>query len=267
MIIAVPTPLHFKFVSEAINQGKHVLCEVPLTPDIADTQKLRDKAEEAELVLMPDLNFRFAPCYARAKTLITQGAIGKPVAITFSESIAAKDLEAQWPAGSWAWNTERSGGYPDFTLSQWGIDLIRWLVGGDVYKAEWMSNYAPLEGFGVFTGYNTAGILKFSGGAIGILHYSSTVICGEGTSRLDVFGNNTKSIRVNWNSSLTFTESETEKKIWSFEADAKGPRAWGHQQIDQHFINCILRGEKPSATIDDAIKAQNIACKIVENNT
>jgi predicted dehydrogenase len=267
LIISVPTPFHYNLSSKAIAHGKHVMCEIPLTPDIADAYTLKDQAKKAGVILMPDLNFHFVPNYVKAKELIDQGAIGEPIALTFSESIAAKDMQAQWPAGSWAWNAEKSGGYPDFTLSQWGIDLIRWLVGREIEEVEWMCNYAPLEGFGKFTGYNTAGIVRFSNEAVGVLHYSSTVARGEGASRLEVFGSNTKAIRANWNNSLTLTaENETEKKTWSFDAEAKGTKSWGHRQIDQHFVNCVLRKEKPVVTVDDAVKVQSIANKMVRNN-
>lgn len=263
LIIAVPTPFHYRLAAEALANGKPVLCEIPLTPNVAEAYELKDQAVKAGVMLMPDLNFHFVPNYVKAKELIVQGAIGEPIALAYSESIAAKDMEAQWPAGSWAWNAERSGGYPDFTLSQWGIDLIRWLVGKEIDEVEWMCNYAPLEGFGKFTGYNTVGIVRFSNGAVGALHLSSTVVRGEGTSRLEVFGNNTEAIRANGNNSLMLTaENDIEKKSWSF--DARGTRAWGHRQIDQHFINCILHKEKPAVTIDDAIKVQSIASKMVK---
>jgi hypothetical protein len=49
--------------------------------------------------------------------LIDARKIGKPLAVWFREFIAAKDLPMQWPANSSAWNIEKSGGYPDFTLS------------------------------------------------------------------------------------------------------------------------------------------------------
>jgi predicted dehydrogenase len=66
---------------------------------------------------MPVLNFWFTPNYVKAKELIDAGKIGKPLAVWFRELIAAKDLPMEWPANSWAWNIEKSVGYPDFTLS------------------------------------------------------------------------------------------------------------------------------------------------------
>ncbi len=171
VVVAVPTPFHYELVSEAIASGKHVLCEMPLTPTVVESEKLGEKAKKAGVLLMPDLNFRFTPNYVKAKELIKQSAIGKPLAVTFSEFIPAKDLAVQWPSNSWAWNIEKSGGYPDFTLSVWSIDLVQWLLESDIEDTQWISNYSPLSGIDNFIGYNTIGLIRFSSGAVGVLHY------------------------------------------------------------------------------------------------
>jgi predicted dehydrogenase len=47
--------------------------------------------------------------------------------------------------------------------------------------------------------------------------------------------------------------------------DVKGTRVWGHRQLDEHFIDCILHEKKPQVTVEDAIKAVEVALKIVKN--
>jgi predicted dehydrogenase len=89
---------------------------MPLAPRVSEAKKLGEEAERAEVTLMPVLNFRFTPNYVKAKELIDAGKIGKPLAVWFREFIAAKDLAMRWPANLWAWNIEKSGGYPDFRL-------------------------------------------------------------------------------------------------------------------------------------------------------
>lgn len=259
VVVAVPTPFHYELVSEAIASGKHVLSEMPLTPTIVESEKLGEKAKKAGVILMPDLNFRFTPNYVKAKELIKQGTIGKPLAVTFREFVPAKDLAAQWPFNSWAWNIEKSGGYPDFTLSVWSIDLVQWLLESDIEDVQWISNYSPLVGIDNFIGYNTIGLIRFSSGAVGVLHYGATVALGGGTSRLEVLGSNTKSLKANWNNSLTLIEEDT-KQEWMFRE--KGTKVWGHYQIDSYFVECIIQGKKPTITVEDAIKTQKVAAKI-----
>jgi predicted dehydrogenase len=263
VVLSVPTPLHFQMASEAIALGKHVLCEMPLTPTIAESEKLGKMAEKRGVILMPVLNFRFTPNYVKAKELIETGAIGKPLAFSFEEFIAARSQQEQWPAGSWAWDISKSGGYPDFTLSVWSIDLIRWLFKSEIAEAGWQSNYSPLKELGDYVGYNTLGTMKLSNGTVGSLHYGSTVAPTEGTSKLEVFGDNTKIMRATWNNSLTLIgEEPPQKQEWIFTEG--GTRVWGHYQMDQHFIECILHGKKPLATFKDAIKAQAVAAKMVK---
>lgn len=261
IVVAVPTPFHYKLAFDAIANNKHVFCEMPLTANIAESIVLGKLAEKAGLVFMPNLNFRFTPNYVKTKELIEQGVIGKPLAITFREFIPAKELATQWPRDSWAWNKEKSGGYPDFTLSVWSIDLVRWLLNSEIENVHWTTNYAQLEEIENFTGYQTMGIIKLSNGVVGTLHYSATVALGQGTSKLEVFGSNTKTLTAKWNNFLMLTGEDSEKQEWNF--TEKGTKVWGHFQADSYFIECILTEKKPMITVDDAIKAQNVASKIV----
>jgi predicted dehydrogenase len=51
VIVAVPTFLHFKFASRALEKGKHVLVEKPITETISDAEKLIEMAEKYDLFL------------------------------------------------------------------------------------------------------------------------------------------------------------------------------------------------------------------------
>ncbi len=261
VVIATPTPLHFSVAMEALANGKHVLCEMPIAPTLLEIERLKREAEKARVIMMPVLNFRFTPNYAKAKSLIEEGTLGKVVAASFREYIAAKLLAAQWPAGSWAWDKKVSGGYPDFTLSVWSIDLLRWLFDAEYESVEWAPNYAPLGGaFGGIVGYNTMGLMKLSSGIVVSVHYSCTVASSETSSRLEIFGDNTRSLYADGNDRLVLTGEDPTRQEWKFQES--GPAVWGHYQIDRHFIRCILGQDKPRVTMDDAAKATEVALKI-----
>lgn len=263
VVLAVPTPFHFDSAMKAMEKGKHVLCEMPLAPTIAEVKEMGKTAEKNGVVLMPVLNFRFAPAYVRAKEMIQSGVVGNPVAVHFREFISAEDLAKQWPAGSWAWDIKRSGGYPDFTLSVWSIDMLRWMFEMDIENVEWMSNYPKLREYGDILGYNTMGIIKFSDGMVGSLHYGTTVKPSASTSRLEVYGDSTDVLHVVWNNKIIIYGSDPERREW--DVPATGTAMWGHYQIDNHFIECILHGKQPLVTVEDAIRAQEIAGKMVKN--
>jgi len=263
VVLAVPTPLHFEAAMKAIKKGKHVLCEMPIAPTIEQVKELQKAADEAKVILMPVLNFRFAPIYEKTKEMIAAGMIGKPIAIHFREFIPAMSLAEQWPLGSWAWNVEISGGYPDFTLSVWSIDMIRWMFESEIENVEWMSNYPKFEKYGGILGYNTMGLIKLSKGIVGSLHYSASVNPLASTSRLEVYGDNTNVLHAIQYNKIALYRSNQEPQEWNL--DVKGTRVWGHRQADEHFIECILHKKQPKVSVEDAIKAQEVAQKITKN--
>jgi len=261
VVVAVPTPQHYETALKAIKKGKHVLCEMPIAPSIEKVRELQMAARDMGVILMPVLQFRFAPIYTKTREIIKEGLIGKPIAFHFREFIPAASLAEQWPVGSWAWDIRQSGGYPDFTLSIWSIDLFRWMFETEVKDIEWMGNYAKIEKYGGILGYNTMGVIKLANGIVGSLHYSASVAPSASTSRLEVYGDNTSVIHAIWIDKIMLYSIEGTPREWNLEV--KGTRVWGHRQIDEHFIDCILHNRRPTVTLEDAIKAQEIAQKIV----
>jgi predicted dehydrogenase len=261
--LAVPTPMHFDLVMKAIKKGKHVLCEMPLAATVGKAKELGKAAEKSSVILMPILQFRFAPIYTKTKEMIESGLIGKPIAFHFREFIPASSIAEQWPIGSWAWNVEKSGGYPDFTLSVWSIDMFRWLFKSEIEDVQWMASYPKLEKYGGILGYNTMGVVRLSNGVVGSLHYSASVTPSASTSRLEVYGDNTDVIHaVSFNKILLYGAGQQPQE---WDLDVKGTRVWGHRQLDEHFIDCVLHNKKPQVTVDDAIKAEEVALRIAKN--
>ena len=262
VVLAVPTPMHYELAMKAIKKSKHVLCEMPLAPTIEKVRELQKAAEKARVLLMPVLQFRFAPIYTRTKEMIESGLIGNTVAFHFREFIPATSIAQQWPIGSWAWNVQESGGYPDFTLSVWSIDMFRWMFKSEIEKVQWMASYPMLKSLGNILGYNTMGVVKLSNGAVGSIHYSASVTPSASTSRLEVYGDNTDVIHAVWFNRILLYGAGQEPQQWNL--DVKGTRVWGHRQLDEHFIDCILHGKHPEVTVEDAVKAQEVALQIVK---
>jgi UDP-N-acetylglucosamine 3-dehydrogenase len=263
VVVSVPTPFHYDMAMKAIKKGKHVLCEMPMASTIDKIRELEKAAKEANVLLMPILNFRFAPIYVKTKEMIESGAIGKPIAFHFREFIPAVAIAEQWPGGSWAWDINRSGGYPDFTLSVWSIDMFRWLFKSEITSVEWMASYPKFEKHKDILGYNTMGVVKLTNGAVGSLHYGASVTPSASTSRLEVYGDNTNVLHAVWNDKILLYSSEQQPQETKLEV--KGTRVWGHRQLDEHFIDCLVNGRQPQVTVEDAIKAQEVAQKIVKS--
>ena len=74
--ISLPNSLHVDWSIRALQAGKHVLCEKPLSRRPAEVEEAFDAAEQAGLVLMEAFMYRHNPQTARLEELVDSGAIG-----------------------------------------------------------------------------------------------------------------------------------------------------------------------------------------------
>ena len=82
--IATPVATHFDLVRAALEAGKHVLVEKPLTASVAEGQKLAYLARRSGRVLMCDHTYCYTPAVQRIRQLIREGEIGE---VQFVDSV------------------------------------------------------------------------------------------------------------------------------------------------------------------------------------
>ncbi len=75
--IAAPNRLHFSMARQALNAGKHVMCEKPLAMTSEETAELVELAEETGLVAGVNYNIRFYPLCLEAAQMARQGVLGE----------------------------------------------------------------------------------------------------------------------------------------------------------------------------------------------
>jgi predicted dehydrogenase len=75
--IALPNALHVEWAIRALEAGKHVLCEKPMSQRAAEVARAFDAAEAADRVLMEAFMYRHQPQVKRLKALVEDGAIGE----------------------------------------------------------------------------------------------------------------------------------------------------------------------------------------------
>jgi D-xylose 1-dehydrogenase (NADP+, D-xylono-1,5-lactone-forming) len=76
---SLPNSLHVPWSIRALEAGKHVLCEKPMSRHPADVERAFDVAEREGLVLAEAFMWRHHPQLATARELIAGGAIGTPL--------------------------------------------------------------------------------------------------------------------------------------------------------------------------------------------
>ncbi len=76
--IAISTPVstHFPLALEALQAGKHVLVEKPMTTTSEEALRLIDEAERRNLVLMVDHTFVYTGAVRKVRDLIQKGSLG-----------------------------------------------------------------------------------------------------------------------------------------------------------------------------------------------
>jgi predicted dehydrogenase len=75
--IATPHPWHKEWALQAIAAGKHVLCEKPLTLNLADTREVVAAAGARGVLLMEAFMYRCHPQTLKLAELVRAGAIGE----------------------------------------------------------------------------------------------------------------------------------------------------------------------------------------------
>jgi xylose dehydrogenase (NAD/NADP) len=101
----LPNSLHVPWSIRALEAGKHVLCEKPLTRDVGLVEQAFDAADRAGRVLMEAFMWRFHPQTARMLELVRSGTIGHLRHINASFGF---DLDPG--SGNVRWSEELEGG-------------------------------------------------------------------------------------------------------------------------------------------------------------
>jgi predicted dehydrogenase len=75
--ISTPVSTHFPLAMEALQAGKHVLVEKPMTADSDQALRLIDEAARRNLVLMVDHTFVYTGAVRKMRELINTGSLGE----------------------------------------------------------------------------------------------------------------------------------------------------------------------------------------------
>ena len=77
VVIAAPAELHADLALKAIAAGKHVYVEKPLALSVADGEKMRDAANDADRILMVGHLLQYHPVFVALRDRVRAGELGK----------------------------------------------------------------------------------------------------------------------------------------------------------------------------------------------
>ena len=184
--IVTPNHMHYAAAREFLKRGIHVICDKPLTSTLADARKLAIAAERSNALFVLTHNYTGYPMVRQAREMVARGEIGK-----------IRVVQVEYPQD---WLTQQE----DFKQAEWRTDPARSGAGGStgdigthahnlarfVTGLEVESLAADLDAFvpGRQVDDNGHIMLRFQGGAKGMLWCSQVAPGNENALRIRVFG-------------------------------------------------------------------------------
>lgn len=160
--IPLPNNLHAKWSIAALEAGKAVLCEKPLSMNTEEAQTICDAVNRTGGLFVEAFHYRFHPFIHRIKALLDDGAIGRVRHI----EIRAQVPGALIPADNIRRKPELGGGAA-MDLGIYCVDSLRFLMGEapQVLSAEATLSDPNIDG-------TMAASLRFANGTTAILRAS-----------------------------------------------------------------------------------------------
>jgi predicted dehydrogenase len=141
--VATPVHLHASQTIAALKAGRDVLCEKPMALNHADALAMQKASEETRCTLGIAYYRRMYPKVDRARELLEEGAIGRPV---FAEATAHDWYNPLGTPRAWLADPKQSGGGPLRDIGSHRIDLMNYLFGKPLAATGRMSTLVqPLE--------------------------------------------------------------------------------------------------------------------------
>ena len=268
--VCVANAYHAPITIDALNHGKHVLCEKPMAITLQDCENMLAAARKNGKRLLIDHNQRLNATHKKAKELIASGELGR--VISFSTTFGHKGPE-MWSAdkssNTWFFkkNAAAFGSMADLGIHK--IDLMRYLIGSNVKNV--FSRLATLDkkfpdGTPIEVDDNSVEILTFANGALGTVttswtHYgeecnSSTLYCEKGIIKL--YHDPRFTLQVVY---ADGTKAHYELDRMQTNDDAQ-QRSSG---VIDLFVNGMLTGEKTILDADDILNSMRVVFACLES--
>lgn len=249
VVIVTPTSHHKDASIAAVEAGKPVFCEKPLSISLAASLAIKDSIDRTGAFFHLGFMRRFDKGYAAAKRKIDDGVIGTPIVFkATSRDPFRPSLEYLDP--------QHSGGL----LTDMGIhdmDLARWFMGdvASVYSIGDVLAYPEMKPVGDVD--NAIASLTFTSGALGVVDCSRSAIFGYDI-RTEILGTKgTLQIGYLRETPLYVLTKDgvTHDTVPYF------MERFGQAYVDQlqNFVDRLLTDQPPAITVEDGIAALRIS--------
>ncbi len=137
VIVTTVDSFHHEYVVRALNKGYDVISEKPLTNTFERCLEIREAERKSGKKVTVTFNCRFMPYFYELKRLLSQGRIGKPLAINYEYCLT------RWHGGDyfkrWHRLMENSRGML-LHKSTHHFDIVNWLLSDEPKKVVALAN-------------------------------------------------------------------------------------------------------------------------------
>jgi predicted dehydrogenase len=126
LCLSTPPFLHYEMAVQALEAGKHVFLEKPVTMTAGEAKKLYALSLQHQCQLGVDFEFRYVPAWMALKAKLERNEIGRPRLIKVDWIVPGRAD----PSRSWSWHASaEAGGGSLGALGSHTFDYITWLFG------------------------------------------------------------------------------------------------------------------------------------------
>ncbi|WP_261195974.1 Gfo/Idh/MocA family protein [Pseudoruegeria sp. SHC-113] len=184
--IVTPNHVHYTAAREFLRRGIHVICDKPLTSNLADAKKLVKAAENSDALFILTHNYTGYPLMRQAREMVAAGDLGeiRLVQVEYVQDWLTEHVENK--QADWRTDPARSGvGGATGDIGTHAYNLARFVSG---LKVESLA--ADLQSFvpGRQVDDNGHVLLRYENGARGMLWCSQVAPGNENGLRLRIYG-------------------------------------------------------------------------------
>ncbi|MEO1026263.1 MAG: Gfo/Idh/MocA family oxidoreductase [Pseudomonadota bacterium] len=184
--IVTPNHVHYQAAREFLKRGIHVICDKPLTSTLADAKKMVKAVESSDALFILTHNYTGYPMVRQAREMVAAGDIGRIRVVQVEYPQDWLTIEQNFKQAEWRTDPARSGaGGSTGDIGTHAYNLACFITG---LEAEELA--ADLEAFvpGRQVDDNAHVMLRFKGGAKGMLWSSQVAPGNENALRIRVYG-------------------------------------------------------------------------------
>jgi len=184
--IVTPNHVHYLAAREFLKRGIHVICDKPLTSTLQDAKKLVKAAQESKALFVLTHNYTGYPMVRQAREMIANSELGniRVVQVEYAQDWLTE--EQHFKQADWRTDPARSGaGGCTGDIGTHAFNLACFIIGQDVESLA-----ADIQAFvdGRQVDDNAHVMLRFNGGAKGMLWASQVAPGNENALRIRVYG-------------------------------------------------------------------------------